>query len=290
MGLASPWRRTQGLGRNRCDCSRVPAAAAVASRRLRRRAEESAGPPSRTTLLRAPRCGPYAAEGVEHEGEKTSPSQHRRVGEIRDPADRDSRREVAPDQVGPPLRLRVGLRRPPGLAAPLHSLDPLLAHQPLHRAASNRLTGPPQRLPHAPVAVGVVVLGVQLADQANKTLVLHRSPEGLALAALLVGGRRHAQGAADRLDPEAAALLIDVADRRACPRRPPLGAPSPDASRERARCERSAGRPQRQADASLDQLIRILLRSSRGRGGSPLPRTESSIRGLRQTRPGSTAG
>jgi hypothetical protein len=43
-------------------------------------------------------------------------------------------------------------------------------------------------------------------------------------------------------------------------------------------------------DASLDQLIRILLRSSHGRGGSPLPRTESSIRGLRQTRPGSLWG
>src|SRR5205807_2273765 len=34
---------------------------------------------------------------------------------------------------------------------------------------------------------------------------LERSPEG----ALVVGGRRHAQGAADRLDPEALAVLLD---------------------------------------------------------------------------------
>jgi len=265
MGLASPWMRAPvpgGTGATVCAC---PAAAAVASRCLRRRAEER-------------------------------------------PARRPGRRCC------------------------------LLAHQPLHRAASSRLTGPPQRLPRAPVAVGVVVLGVQLADWANKTLVLHRSPERLTLAALIVGGRRRAQGPADRLDPEAAALLVDVAAHfgRSGPSSRPKTGTRTSGSRWCAAARSSpcvaadllallagqqsaaparvglrlahllaprlrmhpeivrnlSDRPvalQRQADASLDQLIRILLRLSRGRGGSPLPRTESSIRGLRQTRPGSTA-
>ena len=90
-------------------------------------------------------------------------------------------------------------------------LDSVGAHQALHPAARHPLAGAPKRLPHAPVAVGVVVLSVQLTDPAQQPLVLDRPSRPLSLGALVVGGRRHAQGAADRLDPETAAMLVDVA-------------------------------------------------------------------------------
>jgi hypothetical protein len=44
---------------------------------------------------------------------------------------------------------------------------------------------------------------------------------------------------------------------------------------------------QRQANRTLHQLIRLLLRPGHDRAGSPLPRTESSLQSLRETRPGS---
>jgi hypothetical protein len=52
---------------------------------------------------------------------------------------------------------------------------------------------------------------VHLADPAKQPLVLERARRALPGLALVVGGRRHAQGAADRLDPEAATVLLHVA-------------------------------------------------------------------------------
>ena len=79
------------------------------------------------------------------------------------------------------------------------------------RSAADLLAGALQRLPHAPVAVGVVVGRVHLADPLEQPLVLDRARRALAAGALVVGGRRHAQGPADRLDAEAAAMLVDEA-------------------------------------------------------------------------------
>jgi hypothetical protein len=62
-------------------------------------------------------------------------------------------------------------------------------------SARDLLAGPQERLPHPPVAVGEVVARVRRRDS----------------GALIVGGRRHAQGPADRLDPETAAMLLDIA-------------------------------------------------------------------------------
>jgi hypothetical protein len=51
-------------------------------------------------------------------------------------------------------------------------LDPLLSHQPLHLTARDRLAGTPQRLPHPSIPVGLVVLGVRLADDRQQPLIL----------------------------------------------------------------------------------------------------------------------
>src|SRR5206468_6953496 len=66
-------------------------------------------------------------------------------------------------------------------------------------------------LPHPPIAIGVVVGGMQLADPAEQPLVFDRSLRATAAAPLVIRGHRHAQGPADRLDPEAATMLVDVA-------------------------------------------------------------------------------
>src|SRR5207245_1861700 len=153
-----------------------------------------------------------AAVRVDHEREEDEPFPAAQVGQIGDPElVRLGRREVALDEIGPPASGRIGLGCPPGLAAPLRTLDASRAHQPLHAAARYLLAGAPQRLPHPPVAVGVVVGRVQLTDPAEQPLILDHTERPLAARALVVGGHRHAQGLADRLDPEAATMLVDVA-------------------------------------------------------------------------------
>ena len=52
---------------------------------------------------------------------------------------------------------------------------------------------------------------MQLADPGEQTLVLKLSRRAAAASPLAVRGHRHAQGFADRLDPEAATMLVDVA-------------------------------------------------------------------------------
>ena len=103
----------------------------------------------------------------------------------------------------------VGDGRPPRLAAPFGALDAVCAHQPLDPAAADLLAGAHERLPHPPGAVGEVVARVDLPDQLEQPLVLDPAGRPLAARSLVVRGRRHAQGPADRLDPEADALLVD---------------------------------------------------------------------------------
>ena len=89
--------------------------------------------------------------------------------------------------------------------------DPVRAHQPLHLAARRPLPGSEQRLPRAPVPVGLVVGLMDLADALEQPLVLDLAGRTRAGRALVVRGRRHAQDPADGLDAEAAAVLVDVA-------------------------------------------------------------------------------
>src|SRR5438445_3143665 len=185
----------------------IGAGAALAERHLER-VEDEIGAHVRRELP----ADDLAAVRVDHEREEDEPFPAAQVGQIGDPElVRLGRREVALDEIGPPASGRIGLGCPPGLAAPLRTLDASRAHQPLHAAARYLLAGAAQRLPHPPVAVGVVVGRVQLADPAEQPLILDHTERPLAARALVVGGHRHAQGLADRLDPEAATMLVDVA-------------------------------------------------------------------------------
>jgi hypothetical protein len=49
---------------------------------------------------------------------------------------------------------------------------------------------------------------VQDLDQLEQPRVFNHAVGPLAGSAVVVGGRRHAQGPADRLDPEAGAVLV----------------------------------------------------------------------------------
>jgi integrase-like protein len=141
---------------------------------------------------------------------KTSPSRAQ-VGEVCHPEPiRGGGLEVAADEVRPASRLRVGASGAPRLATPLRADDAVGLHQPLHLAARHLLAGPSQRQPHPPIPVGVVVGRVQLADPGKQPPILDDPRRGLATSALVVRGHRHAQRLRDRLDPEAAAMLIHV--------------------------------------------------------------------------------
>ena len=153
-----------------------------------------------------------AAEDVDHEREEHQPLPAAQVAEVRDPQTiRGRRAEVTPDQVRPPRRRSVGDRGPPWLAAPLGALDTVGAHQPLDAVAASVDALALERQPRPPVAVAVVVGAMQALDAIKQPLV----PEGPcgsgARGAVVVGGRRHVQGPADRLDAEAAAVLVDIA-------------------------------------------------------------------------------
>jgi hypothetical protein len=114
-----------------------------------------------------------AAVGVEHEREEQKPLPATQVGQIRQPEPiRRRRREVAPDDVRAPARDRIRSRRAPRLAAPLGAPDAVGAHQPLDAIATDIDALAAQRLPRAPVTVGVVVGGVHAFDLADQPLVL----------------------------------------------------------------------------------------------------------------------
>jgi len=64
-------------------------------------------------------------EGVDHEGGERRTLPGAQVGEVADPEPvRRLGAEVALDEVGPALRIGVGLCRAPGLPTPLGALDP----------------------------------------------------------------------------------------------------------------------------------------------------------------------
>src|SRR3954468_8151878 len=63
--------------------------------------------------------------------------------------------------------------------------------------------------PGLAVAVGVVVVEVDLLDEGEQPLIPGGSRRAGAGGAVVVGGRRHVQDPADRLDPEARAVRVD---------------------------------------------------------------------------------
>ncbi len=151
-----------------------------------------------------------AAVDVDHEREEDDALPAAQVGEIDAPElVRAGCLELALDEISRPRRRPVRGRRTPRLAAPFGALNAVCAHQPLDLAAPDLLAGAPERLPHPPRPVGEVVALMDLPDQLEQPLVLDPTGRQLTGRSVVVGGRRHAQGLADRLDPEAAALLVD---------------------------------------------------------------------------------
>ena len=154
----------------------------------------------------------HAGEHVEHEAEVDDPLPAPQIREIPDPqAVRGVRGEVTFDQVPGADSVRIGFGGPPRLPAPFRANDPVRCHQPLHPAARDPLTSTVQRLPHPPVPVRRIVVLMHLPDHRQQPLVLHNPLRALASGAVIVGGRRYAQGPADRLDPETTPVLIDIA-------------------------------------------------------------------------------
>ena len=87
---------------------------------------------------------------------------------------------------------------------------PFAAHQPLDPAAADLLAGP-QRAPSTSAGSRRRSSWRACSSRIRPSSRSSSTPAGRAPAAgaLVVGGRRHAQGPADRLDPEALAMLVD---------------------------------------------------------------------------------
>jgi hypothetical protein len=153
-----------------------------------------------------------AAVGVEHEREEHDAVPATQVAEIRDPQPVRARRgEVTTNEVRAARRRRVRGSRAPGLASALGALEAVRPHQPLDAVSADVDAPALQRQPRPAIAVAAVIRDVDLLDAREQSFVSHgarRAPSG---GALVVGGRRHAQGPAHRLDAEAAAVLVDEA-------------------------------------------------------------------------------
>ena len=152
-----------------------------------------------------------AAVSVDDEREEDEAFPAAQIGEVRDPElVAASGAEVTLHQVRPPPRLQVGDRRPPRLPAPFRALDPVSAHQPLDPATADLLAFP-QQAPSTSAGSRRRSSWQRAARGSGQAAARPRAGEPSADHwRALVGGRRHAQGAADRLDPEARAVL----DRR----------------------------------------------------------------------------
>jgi hypothetical protein len=81
------------------------------------------------------------------------------------------------------------------------------------RRTTDRHTATRQLLPHAPGAVGLVVVCVHRADDGHERLVAVLARRRRPLLAGVVAAHTPVQGPADRLDPEARAVRVDEAHR-----------------------------------------------------------------------------
>jgi hypothetical protein len=152
----------------------------------------------------------HAREHVDDEREERASLPGAQVGEVPHPeAIGRLRGEVPADQVRAPLRGRVGDRGLPWLGAALGALHARRSHQTRDLVTARGLALADQLRVHAPRAVALEVLRVDLADAGGQPLVGHGPVRALPGLALMVGGRRHVQGLTDRLDAETVALDVD---------------------------------------------------------------------------------
>lgn len=188
-------------------------------RHLQRVERELGGHPCRAT---PPDDPPGVHIGDERGEHRPGPDRH--VGQVHDPELVGPRRgEVPVDQVRGPPGLLVGPGGDRGLTA-AHAAQPELAHQSLHGAARDRpaalagdtvaaqlvphLAGPVEPAALVPVEEGGL-------DRLGQRRVVQRSPRRTPLLVRVVAARSdrdalRAQGSTDRLDPEAALVLVDV--------------------------------------------------------------------------------
>jgi hypothetical protein len=153
-----------------------------------------------------------AAVGVDDEAEEHDAFPAAQIREVGQPQRvGPDRGEVALDEIGAARRPRIRGCCAPRLATALGALDARLAHQALDAVTTGALAGAAECQPHLAIPVGEVVGLVRGLDHAEQPLVVDHTLRSLPRGALVVGGRRHVQHPADRLDTEAAAVLIDVA-------------------------------------------------------------------------------
>src|SRR4051794_586926 len=161
-----------------------------------------------------------AAEDVDDEGQEHQALPAAQVGEVRDvELVRTPRGEVALDEIRPPARVPVRRRGHPLPAPALGAPNAVSAHQPLDAVATHRDPPPPQRQLQLAVAVGLEVLGLDLADRGQQHVVADRALRAPPGRALVVGRARHPERAADELDGQAGGLLLgdEGADLRRVP-------------------------------------------------------------------------
>jgi hypothetical protein len=153
-------------------------------------------------------------EHIDDEGDVHEALPSRHVGEVRHPQlVRSLGVEVPVDAVQRTRRLGVGHRRAHPLAA-THPLQPEPPHQSLHRAACHRHAFAHELAPDLVGAVDLQVLvihALHLRQQARVALGPRGQQRRTALARRAAPVRRwgNLQRAADRLDPEASAVLVD---------------------------------------------------------------------------------
>src|SRR4051794_341858 len=129
----------------------------------------------------------------------TTPSQQRRY--VKSASHNASRRDALKSRL-----TRSGLRVAAGsaivvrhgFATAFGALQAVCVHEAPNAVAADAFASPQQRLPSAPVAVGVVVGGVHLADALEQPLLAEGARGALTGSALGVRGRRHVQDPADR--------------------------------------------------------------------------------------------
>ena len=153
----------------------------------------------------------HPAEHVDHEAEVHDALPAAQVREIRDPQPvRRAGGEVPLDEIRAPGGRGSAWVVRHGFPRRFAPWIPLAAISRCTWQRGTVLAGAPQRLPHPPIPVGLVVLLVRRADHLEQPLVLERRERTARRWPLVVRGRRHVQGPADRLDPEALAVLIDI--------------------------------------------------------------------------------
>jgi hypothetical protein len=149
---------------------------------------------------------------VEDKGEVKEAVPGSEVGDVAHPLlVRRRRGEVALQEIARPLDHRLVRDRRPVLAAAQLALDPMRSHHAGDLVATDVDAAPAQLEPGLASAVDASVARAGGLDLSKQHAVMQGTAGRLPGPARVVGTDRHAQHAADRLDPEDAPPLLHVA-------------------------------------------------------------------------------